>query len=635
MANDQRLAKQIEDEAGEAKKFWKPRNQTWAQDRAMLQQVYKNRVKGFETVMSNEPRTQYDLAVAILAGKEPLWTLPSKTQDDPQERERMNKVERFARGVMEEADKRWRQKGHDSWLWEYIWFVAGGGFAAFPHIIPRGRKELEFRCDLFDPLTVYPVFGDTGLVAVFRMYNTTRIMAETMARNQPGWDATPLLELGQRPTAKPHDNVEIVNKWSQEFEEDGSAKIMNTVLADGVIVKEPTEHDEFRRIPIIVRPANGTPYREYDAQEERRTAPFTATWGRSIIDANRQHFKDFDRLLSYMQQNAADHALPTGLDINETGDLTMSNQDTGRAKWIARAIGEDARYMQPPQMPTEIGNMVTYYLGAIQRGGLSHVAFGTLGLEISGVTLEQLLTATRSKLLPYKETAESGLEEIMMEFLDQFRQMRRKVTLLTRERKMGSMGQLFQEDFAQQDIPAHMPIKVELPLALPDDLIQRVGIARQLIPDNTPLADRITVLEDVLKFQDKEMIEARIREDVADQHPIKQAADIAVGLFDRAQAILARASTEAERREALILQRAAVNLLTQMESAAQTGGRGGRNSEGSQRRQPEPRPEQSPSEAGPFSPDVVNRVHRRPNNGQESSRPVSSRDRTRNMGVEG
>ena len=109
------FAQEVHQGATDAKALWKDRNAVWSEDRAMLQQSYKQRLAGYETVLSNEPRTQFDLAVAILAGQEPIWTLPI-TIEDPDERHKMNKVERFVRGVMTEADKRWRKRGHNSWL---------------------------------------------------------------------------------------------------------------------------------------------------------------------------------------------------------------------------------------------------------------------------------------------------------------------------------------------------------------------------------------------------------------------------------------------------------------------------------------------------------------------------------------
>ena len=472
-------------------------------------------------------------------------------------------------------------------------------------------------------MTVYPIFGDDGTVELYRVYKTTRSMAETMAMGTKGFDASVLMDKGKERSRKSTDTVDVFNRWWMDGD-----RAMNAVVIDGIVVKDETHHDEFAAIPIKISPANGTPYRQYDDTAGIGTASYQATWGRSLVDANRQHYKDFDRLLSYIMENAKDHAYPTGIDINEQGTLTISNKDTGKMKWVARQIGEDLKYLQPPQMPPEIGQMLTYFMGAIQRGGLSHVAFGTLGMEISGVTLEQLLVATRSKLLPYKDTAESGLEEIAMEFMDQFRRKRRKVALLTRKGQQGSIGQMLYEDFSQDDIPAHMPITAELPMSLPSDLLQRVTIARQLIPSGKPLADLITVQEDILKFQDKEMIATRIAEDQADDNPISQAAKTANALKRKASAIRARATNEDDLNEARTLEIAADVIMKEM--GEQLGmNPGGANNAGSTRIQPEPSPQAQPPEGRPNSPQAFR-------NGAEiggASRPAGPEDRLANMNL--
>src|SRR3990167_1217872 len=105
--------------------FWQQRDLQWAEDRRLLAMQYNNRVLPYEMITGNEVAVLHSGAIALLAGKPPIFSLPITVQDQTS-RIKMHKAERFLHGLYREFDYRWRRKGHGPWLLDYCYYATLG-----------------------------------------------------------------------------------------------------------------------------------------------------------------------------------------------------------------------------------------------------------------------------------------------------------------------------------------------------------------------------------------------------------------------------------------------------------------------------------------------------------------------------
>lgn len=624
------LAHDIGAEAQDIQGFWRERDLSWAKARAMISQAYYLPRKGRENFFSNEPRALTDLGVSIVTGKDPILRMPISAENE-EELLKKARAERLLEGALRDIRRNWRRRAHGDWFKELGWFIMTGGYAVFPHVMVTGRGDVEFRADLWDPIQVYPEAGHTGMERLYRIYSTTYDMAVSMAVANK-WDVRNLKKDADEQKGRWRTNeVRIINKW---WMDDG--KVFNAVVFNDLLVKPATHEKNMKRIPVLAGPSDGVPYRDYSRDQDFPIPTWQSQWGQPLISANMELYGQLDRLLSWMMQITKDHAMPTYLDINQDGTITVDpNVDLGKMRTIPRRVGEDFRAVPPPTSPREREEVLSYLIGAMQRAGLSHVASGALGIEISGVTLQQLLTATRSKLLPYIQTTEDVVSETMMELLTQFKAIGRKVSLAVRNREQGPGGAYFIEDFSPDQIPDSSYVQVELPLALPDDTMERIVAARQAIGTSEPLMDTLTIREDILHLPDPQLVGDRLATDRSRGHPAMVAFDAIYGMEQKAKEQEAKALLNPMEREELLMQANLLHALAQMTlqqvASSIAGNGGGPNTQGSPAKQPEPPPGVQPAEAGPFNPDMLNQIFRRP--ATTPTQPASMGDRMRNMGL--
>lgn len=508
-----------------ARDLWRGRNEQVVGDRAMYNMTYRQVPRGQELYLSNEAMSLVNKCAEILSAKWPVIRMPITTQQEP-ERRRMNDAERFLDGVLREVSIRYRRRGRNAWLYDLSWYTCMGMICIYPSIREGNGGEVQFRADLWDPIQVYPVYGDDGLQELYRIYRMTPIEALTMAEGL-GYEAEHLQGSIQK------EHVEIINAFWVEDEQ-----AYNAVLIDGKLVKPRTKHEEWGgKIPVLMYPAGGLPYRGFDWEQNGGMAipDWPATWGQPIFSANRNVYKTLDKVLTWLLRITRRFSMPIG--ISETRDaapLIEPGMDLDSVKLINAEIGEKFNWVNPPGMPQERRELLSYLGGAAQRGGLSNIAFGELALELPGVAVERLLAATKSTLTPYVETAEFAISELCMYFLEMYRKGNHpKVKLNVKQTYGGITMQVFQEEFAASRIPDTNLVLSTLPMGLPDRRLQNMSIARIAIPGNEPLLDDVTVAEEFLDIQDYELVQDRIAE-------MKSAQDPAFQLISNIEALMQR-----------------------------------------------------------------------------------------------
>jgi hypothetical protein len=162
------------------------------------------------------------------------------------------------------------------------------------------------------------------------------------------------------------------------------------------------------------------------------------------------------------------------------------------------AVGEDVIPVPPPTSPAERNILLEYLTSSIQRSTISFTAFGSLGLEISGVTLDSLINATQSVMAPFIETYQYAVMEMMLSYLDQFREGRFPAVSLEVKGQSPVGERWFVKDFERDDIPRTVLLSVTQPLSLPDTTLARLNAARTAVGDNRQLIPEQAVHEHLL-----------------------------------------------------------------------------------------------------------------------------------------
>lgn len=632
------LGKQFEARADEQAAFWRYRTQRMVMVRAMLVNMYKpTKIDGVTQFFSGEAKTLTDLALSTIAGKEPIWRMPLDNKDQTQ-RYFSSKSERLVEGIYRQNNRQYRRRLHGSWLNDFIWYILTGSYAVFPHIVEHDDDDqVDVRWDLWDPIAVYQVPGDTHLQSVYRVYQTERTAALTMAREQ-GWSVEAIDAIGNDGPHGPAvdrqaDIVRVVNAWYMDGKD-----VINAVSIGGIIVKEPVHEDAFHRIPIITGPAAGMPFRDFENPTRiyPQTPLWQDTWGEALIFNNMPIYAQMDQLLTYEMEITRRNAMPTLIDTNDTGTLLIdTTKDIGKMKAVARDAGkgEKLEYLVPPTSPQERNEMLTYMNERTQRGGLSNIAYGQLSVRLAGVALQSLLTATRNKLMPYINSAQDVLGEVAMESLAQLKQAGKPLRLDVRQRSRGPSEGYIIEDFdPATDIPANSYVEVTLPLALQDDTMERVQTARIAQPMGN-LMDKTTIRDKILQLQDPDVVDERMDEDEAKDSPVVKSLKFVFALRGKSKELNAAGQPE----EADIMQRAADALMNSLEGQI-AGNGGGPNAQGTPAKAAEPSGGVQPAEAGPVNPDQINMALLRnptPGDGTPVGPANTLQDRLSAMGLVG
>ena len=541
--------KSFSDRITNLENMWRGRNSVIEEERRILRlESSVTRKKGFDEIILNEPKVLYETGVALLSSFPPRFRLPIKHDATDDERKKMNKAERFLVGIYRELNRHQVEMGKENWLRELAYWVCSGWVSIFPHIsIENGHTV--FRAEFFDPITVYPRWGSTGLREVARIEDISGEDATAMAI---AWGIT-----NYQSTEK---TVKLINYWEEK--PDG---IYNTIKFGDREIKPETK-ESFDRIPIVVTVANGVPERSGNSRDM-----WTKRAGQSIIASDKTMYDFLNKWVTTMSQIASESAYPPLQTESETGEAIVGKDDLGTGAVIPTKIGERIHPIERTTVPIEVNNILSMLTAGIQRGGLPYIIYGGLPFELSGFAISQLMMAVRYKLAPYTNCIQDTLSLVSTEFLHQFKAGGGKVTLSTVEKY--TKGEFFMEEYMRQDIPEVTYVEVTLPLGTPQDKLQQMLIARQAMQPPA-LLSRETLWEDLLDIEDYDLEYKRIIKDATGELPAVKMISIIEDLRKRAM----DAYNEGRQDDSRVLINYANVLFQQLQqgsSGAQGGGQQG------------------------------------------------------------
>ena len=603
-ADKARVGAWVRDKLEERVQFYRGRNAGMLADRRLLLQVYRKEVAGQANVTSAEPRNALRLALDIMTQKDIRLQALIHDQEGA-EKDRINDFEQFAAGAWREVGRNYRLGGNREFLRDLDWFILMGGFAVMP-LVSKGRKGPRFSARILDPTTVFPDYDPDGMTWVAHSYRTT--MGEARPRflkmkGHKGWHIAAIAERSDR------DDIEVVNAFW--LEEEG---VYNALVIDGVQVKEATLEPQFGDLlsnALLTGPASGHPHRHALATEAATAddeMAWTAYAWEGLLAPARLTYSHLDSLLSYSAEIVRRNALGKYQENTRTGLPKVTPQQFRNAEKLTYMIGEGIIPIPPPTSPAERNELLSYFTGSLQRSTLSFTAFGALGIEISGVTLDSLNNATQSVLNPFRSASQFAVAEMLMSLTEQFRLGDfRKVSLEVRGQ--GEMGErLFIKDFDKKDLPKTAILLATQPLSLPDTTLSRITAARTAVGDNRQIVSEETLHERVLQdlIPDSHLERDRIDKDKVRNSPQADALAVVNGLRQVIQEAQSRGDRDMAMLALTILQSTLAQFQQQIAGAEQrVAGIDAQRQAQDGGSITEPPPEVSPPEASGAPPDAI------------------------------
>lgn len=465
---------------GALKRKWLTRNTKFVQWYNLLTLKDELEQEGMETVVSNDPRTGYNLALHLLTSSLIAHRIPSEdlTQEEIVITSPMEKyiTQRWA-----DIESNYRSIARQSWIRELASLMLSLGWYAVLALIDNDSLSAE----VWHPADVYPDFGDTGLTECSHIYPLSASSANRKVKSL-GWAAGRFTG----PTT-------LYDYWT--FDEDGD--VANGIVLGGNYVKPMQKHPEFNKhgIPIFTGPVGGLP----DRGSIQKGTEWQKHFGESILATNEAMTLNYNKMLSFIQQVARNAANPKWLEKSSSDTQILTEEQLNKFGAIFRmGPNDEVGPMASPPIPVELKSALFDYQNMLQRGLFPSVLFGNIQQQIAGYAMSQIATAAIQVLTPYHEGIKGLLADIDNFWLS-----------MAREHGYKPYGLEMPDDF-----PKDAKFKVDFSIDIPGYLIQRATTARMLDP--TFKLSTQTVMELMFhEIKDPLREQARARKDEAMSFP--------------------------------------------------------------------------------------------------------------------
>lgn len=482
-------------EAKDCQAYWQPRTKkikAWY-DLARLVDELATRSEntGLETTVSNRPRAFRNLALHLLSAGDVIKEIPIDNSDRAQ-RAKKSDSERALTSLWREKDVEQIEAGEMLWRRQFADFAFMTGYYAVLYGVFKDKDGSPyFRSDILNPANVFQRWVNRKLIGCYHIHQLSAKEIEYLAK---------------------------VKKWKWNTKSQSSGTIYQCYKLDGsdvlygvyvgeTLVEEPKPLEGMTKIPLLTAPVGGFADRGTDID----TKQYIERIGESLLEPISEVVKRTNRTRSFVQQITKKIATPEKFDITLDGQGVVDEQN--RSNYHHLHPGEDIRTVRQetsalPELNILLGQDDTEF----QLATIPSVAYGTtLGLELSGYAYAQMMTAAYSSLGEINSSINMVIGIISKKWLDGFKaNWTKKYKLTISGQEKGHTG-YFNKEFTPDDIPDLTYVEVKGELAMPNDLIQRISAARQAIPQGD-LLDDITVLSDILKQPDPELVRTRIKE---------------------------------------------------------------------------------------------------------------------------
>lgn len=428
--------------------------------------------EGMESVVSNDPRTGYNLAKhllvsMIIADKIPSDELP------PENIPAVSYLEKYMARRWYDQEKRYRAIGRQSWLDSFVsWLLVTGWYSVFAMV-----TQDELWAEVWSPADCFPDFGPDGLVAHAHIYKLSPTAANKKIKAM-GWTL-------KRPVTT---DITMYDYWT--FDADGD--VTNAIVLENEFVKAPVKDmacTKVGRLPIFTSPVGGLP----DMGSIKDKGIWQQHYGESLVGTNENLGLEYNKMRSFLQQAARTAAQPHLLELS-SGDTPIATEAL-MDRWgsiLHGQPGESVTPLQTTPIPVEITSMLFRYENELQRGLFPWAVFGNIQQQMSYLAMANVASAALQVLTPYTEAVKG---------------MRTDVNNFNQD--MILMNGFRPHKFK---VPENMPDRedrrfdVDASVEIPGYLVQRATVARMLnptfkLPESWTMERLFPEIKDTLRAQ--------------------------------------------------------------------------------------------------------------------------------------
>jgi hypothetical protein len=427
---------------------------------------------GMESVIGNDPRSSYNLATWLLTPK--TWSVTSfKTGLSDEQVQAATSFEQMVEREVMLSIRHSRGKLNGSYLAQAVkLFVATGWIC-----LVAAPTQPHWTINAWHPMTVFPDYAADGTLSELgRKWTVTANQANTMIFME-GWIP---------PVVRFNGSV-IVRQW---WIETPFGTLMATIM--GNHLARPLGPTMFQRMPAYCQPAGGLPDDGTIISDKWR-----ADVGQAIVASVLDLQKNYDKMLTYMQQILRDTANPKWIERVDGGDGVIKSEDMQKRGVIwTIGLGEDAWPVQPPGAPTDLRTHMFDIRNQVQRGTFSDVSFGAG--DASAFLMANVTASTKQLLQPFLDTIKDANGELLTRNVALARQFNQPI---------GGVP--------VPDLPDDLILDFNYDIEIPGDFIQRANSARILNPNFRISQESLTEL---MFPEIKDPLDERLRltiEDVA------------------------------------------------------------------------------------------------------------------------
>ncbi|KKN81710.1 hypothetical protein LCGC14_0316220 [marine sediment metagenome] len=450
--------------------------------------------EGMESVISNDPRTGYNLAKHLLIGSNIAHRIPSENLE-ANEQAAVGELERYMTERWTEQEINYRHMGRQSWLGQLVGLMLAFGWYNVFAMVEKDRIWAE----VWHPAQCYPNYDDGVLVEHARIYRMSSAAANFTAKAMGKVDA------------RFNGTTTLYNFWG--FDADNVP--VNSVVLGSDFIKKPTKEEHLHRLPIFSSPIGGLP----DMGSIGSASEYQKHWGEPLLATNEDIQNNYNKMLTYLQQLIRDTANPRWFEQSSGATPILTPETVFKRGGIFYGGPNDAiTPLGTPPIPVEIQQMMFNYQNMQQRGMFPYAVYGNIQQQISSLAMANIASASLQVLMPYMDGIRGVLSDV-----DNFWDTILKETGWT------------PHDFKRPtDLPDKYRFDVQAQIEIPGHLVHRATVAKMLSPDfevdNTTTAERLFP-----EIKDPAKMFARTRRDKAMSHPLAIQADQVIAYKEQAK----------------------------------------------------------------------------------------------------
>ena len=467
-----------------------------------------------ESFITNEPKAAYNLAVQILSTAS-VPVVIDKEGLDVTAATRVQRLEAMTRKIWRVVDRQNKYSGHKSWMREFVsMMLYSGWYSVFSGVDGRAAWAT-----IWNPYEVYPKWDDElGLVECAHIYWTVAGDYDRKARMR-NWD----FQSGRHP----QEPLQIIDYWQV----DDNFQVSNTLLAGDKPVHVNRVFEEFHgKIPIRVAPVGGMPDR--GSLPGNNNGRWTERIGESIVAANEDVLRNFNRQMTYVQQMIRDTANPRWFERTSGDPILNSDEIFKRGAIFRGGLNDSIEALQVGAVPVEASTITRDTQDMLAAASFSKTAAGVVNQPIYALMMSQIFQTSQHVLGPFIEGIQDALNFVNEDWYRQMKGMK-----------------LHPYDFSinWSQIPDHLLFDVQVHPRIPGDLVNRATVGRMLNPTFELSHEQIrTFLYPEISDPLRET--ARIRADRALRHPVSDDIALIEAYEDQAEALIASGDPAAANR---------------------------------------------------------------------------------------